>query len=1068
MDTLDLLAERCSSDVAPRASIDLGMQTQSLASQMTDFTHFLEASTGQAFPNYQALHDYSVREYATFWECFVRWSKGLVWSGNIAPVCLGDDCEHAEFFPQIRLNYADNLLDLSVSGRDAPALTACHWDGQRVSLTRGELRDKVARLAHALSILGVQEGDHVVGLLRNDEHAIVAALAVTALGATLSTASTEMGFDAILDRFLPLAPRLLFAHVSTRAYETGASVADNVTALAAVIPSLQNIVRLDNGALPTTIAQSIYSLEELCAGGDASGCAWRRFPFNHPLFIMFSSGTTGKPKCIVHGAGGSLLEHLKEHRLHSDLRPGDKLFFHTSCAWMMWNWQLSALASGVEIVTFDGPISSADTLWRLVADEHITVFGTSPAYLKMCQDSGLSPKQQFNLDALRAILSTGSILFDVQFDWVRDHVKPLPLQSISGGTDILGCFVLGNPDLPVVAGMAQCKSLALDVQAWQEGARCNGIGQLVCVNPFPSRPLGFFGDPYGTRFHAAYFADNPGVWTHGDFIAFSEEGAARLYGRSDGLLNVRGLNVGPGEIYRILNDVPFIREAIVVQQQPSALSAGNPTNFEARVVLLLVLQPGIVFTPALAAQLRRNLAHRATPAHVPDRIIAVDALPVTYSGKLSESAVRDAVNGLPVRNTSALRNPQCLEAIQHHSALHVARGQLPPVGESREQLERHLLAQWENILGITPIGREDNFFDLGGHSLLAVRLLAEIKRSTGRIIALSTLLNAPTVAGLTAAFDHGQHSSSSSGLVLMRPGNGAPLFFAPSVSGSVMECWTLVAALQTQRPVYGILAHGLDDEKPVQLRVEDMAASYVEQIRAVQPSGPYALLGYSFGGLIALAIAQQLRRSGEQIELLCLLDTYVHEHWLPWSTRMRHLGSTVRRHYRHLQTVPWSRIFPYLMDRLLRRFGIVAQRPDAFTAGLPPALRRVREAMWGAMKAYKSPPYDGTIVYLRAAIRQEEWGDPIMRLRHLGQRGLAIVEVPGNHNNMLSEPNVGVVAAALDRVLTCDFGCSCTTRCGSGESYYVPLHLDASIRPLHKTRWHTLFFHRIRSWVLSR
>lgn len=229
-------------------------------------------------------------------------------------------------------------------------------------------------------------------------------------------------------------------------------------------------------------------------------------PFNHPLFIVFSSGTTGRPRCIAHGTGGSLLEHLKEHRLHFDLRPGDRMYFHTTCAWMMWNWQLSALASGVEIVTYDGPISAIDVLWRLVADEHVTVFGTSPAYLKMCEDAGLEPARQFDLRALRAMMSTGAVLYDTQFAWVGDHVKPLLLQSISGGTDILGCFVLGNPDLPVYAGEAQCKTLALDVQAWDQGEPTNGIGELVCINPFPSRPLGFYADMNGTAFHAAYFS----------------------------------------------------------------------------------------------------------------------------------------------------------------------------------------------------------------------------------------------------------------------------------------------------------------------------------------------------------------------------------------------------------------------------------------------------------------------------------------------------------------------------------------------------------------------------------
>ncbi|MFC0575579.1 acetoacetate--CoA ligase [Paraburkholderia solisilvae] len=1006
-------------------------------SQISAFAAALQARTGVDCSDYAALHAFSVRDYRTFWRFFIEWAEGFDYTGDADPVCVGDTCEQASFFPQLQLNFADNLLGTDIAPASAPALTACHADGRRVHLTRGELRERVARLACALERLGVRSGDRVAAVMRNDEQAIITALAVAALGATLSTASPEMGSEALLDRFEQLSPRLLFAHTATLPSDTGMPPAEKVARLAAAIRSLDGIVSLDDGALPSGVIQPVHSVARLIASADAADFVWRRFPFNQPLFIMFSSGTTGKPKCIVHGAGGSLVEHLKEHRLHGDLRPGDKMYFHTSCAWMMWNWQLSALASGVEIVTYSGPLASVDTLWRLVADEHVTVFGTSPAYLKMCSEAGLEPARAFDLHALRAMMSTGAVLYDTQFEWVRDHVKPLQLQSISGGTDILGCFVLGNPNLPVFTGEAQCKSLALDVNAWdnQAGTPAHGVGELVCTNPFPSRPLGFFGDPDGTRFHQAYFAANPGIWTHGDLIEFSGQGSARLHGRSDGVLNVRGVNVGPGEIYRVLADIEGVREAMVVQQTvparaapPDAEPLRPAAGHDRRVVLLVVLQDGVTLNGALIAHMRRELARRASRAHVPDVVMQVGALPVTHSGKPSEAAARNAVNGLPVGNTGALRNPECLDAIRHHPALAVITRELPPPGETVEDLECYLRALWERLFDLSPIGRDDSFFDLGGDSLLAAAMIAEVQQATGATISLATLLAAPSVAQL-ATHIRGSHAGeiAASQIVLpLRAGTGTPVFWMHSMAGSVMECLAVIHALRTPRPFIGIHARGLNGEAPPLRDVAQMAASYIVEMRSVQPHGPYTLVGYSFGGLVAYEIAQQLHRAGEQVDMLCLVDSYVHERCLPWGAWLRFQRAWARRQWRTFSGLPFAQRIGFVKrklhgatDKIRLRLGHMAHKPFPQIAHFPPVLIRVREAMRVAMTTYRPVAYTGgPVYYVRAALLDPERGDPLPLWRQVAKRGLAVVNVGGSHTDMILEPNIDVLAAALDRVFS--------------------------------------------------
>jgi acetoacetyl-CoA synthetase len=1000
-----------------------------LGSQMTSFTAALSRQTGLAFPDYASLHAYSVSDYRAFWRCFIDWLPGFETVGAGEVICEGDECETARFFPNLKINYTDTLLDLTVAAAEEPAITACYADGERGSLTRGELRDRVARLAQALLDQGVREGDCVAAVMRNDAMAVIAALSVAAIGATLATSSPEMGCSALLERFSQLSPRLLIAHMATREFDNGVPVATKVAELASKLPTLMSIINLDDECGPLVSTLACFSANALMARAAATHFKWKRFAFNHPLLILFSSGTTGKPKCIVHGAGGTLLEHLKEHRLHCDLRPGERMYFHTSCAWMMWNWQLSALASGTEVITFDGPVASVDVLWRLVADQRVTVFGTSPAYLKMCEQARLVPSKRFHLSHLRTILSTGAVLFDSQFEWVRDNVKALPLCSISGGSDILGCFVLGNPNLPVVAGKSQCKSLAMGVQAWFGGRETDGVGQLVCTNPFPSRPLGFADDPSGAKFHAAYFAANRGVWTHGDLIEINSAGAARLHGRTDGMLNVRGINVGPAEIYRVLNEIPGVRDALAVQLRPPPQPGPSTNDFvngasDQRIVLLITMREGDQLTGELRKRICIDLARRASSAHVPDIIIEVPALPFTHNGKLSETAASEAINGLPVTNAAALSNPQCLDAIRDEIDRHCTQAPVPKAeaATSVDDVESYLKTVWQRVFGFAPIEPDDNFFELGGDSLLAVSMLAELAETTGHDLPLSTLSSSPTISALASLIGADTGSSLSPVLVRLRPGEGNPIFIVHGASGTVMGCWTLAQALRTSRPIFGLQAVGLDGQQLPQQRIEEMAATYIEAMRGVQRGGPFALAGYSLGGLVALEIAQQLHRAGERMELVCLLDTYVHERRLPWLAWADFQIGYVRRQYSALRDLPTSGKIHYLRDkataatdRLRMRLGRSARRTDPAVAGLnvPPVLMRVRESMRLAMSVYRPVRYrGGPIVYVRAQ-RFQDRGDPLPVWQRVAACGLNIIRVQGDHYEMMSAPYVHEVAMAL-------------------------------------------------------
>ncbi|MXP63095.1 acetoacetate--CoA ligase [Roseomonas sp. M0104] len=732
-------------------------------SQMTAFRQWCAGRAGQPLSDEAALDRFSVEEFRSFWRLLLEWSA-LPVEGEREPVCTDGGGEAAQFFPNLRLNYAECLLAGSAK---LPALTACHAGGRREQFTYEALRLAVARLAVALRHLGVGRGDHVAAIARNNAEAAIAALAAAAIGATFASCAPDMGAPAMLARFAPLCPAVLFACLRAEPWDTGIPTGEKVAAVVAGLPGLTAVVALDDGPVPAgELPVALHRFAELteAPADEQPQLEWPRNPFNAALFTLFSSGTTGAPKCIRHGAGGTLLEHMKEHRLHCDLRPGDKLFFQTSCGWMMWNWQLSALASGVEIVLYDGPLEGPETFWRIAADERVTVFGTNPAYLQFCEAAGFSPGRMHDLSGLRGILSTGSILQPRQYDWVRDHVKAeVPLQSISGGTDIIGCFVLGNPNLPVYRGEAQCRSLGLDVRALlprdEPEAR---IGELICANPFPSRPLGLHGDADGTRFHAAYFSQHPGVWTHGDLIEETSHGGWKLHGRSDGVLNVRGIRVGTAEIYRILGEFEEIGEAMAVEQQAENEPGGT------RMVLLVVLREGAL-DAALMRRIREELARCGSPAFVPARILQVEALPTTFNGKRSETAARDAVNGRPARNREALQNPECLEAIARHPALgsavaakvpdlaNLGLGVLPSIERMRHDLQ--LIA--ERVLDVSPIGWSDNLLNLGADSLAMVNLLVEVERYAGRALPFQTLLSAPSVEGLSAALSAGPEAEKS-------------------------------------------------------------------------------------------------------------------------------------------------------------------------------------------------------------------------------------------------------------------------------------------------------------------
>ncbi|MEK6612978.1 MAG: acetoacetate--CoA ligase [Gemmatimonadota bacterium] len=617
-------------------------------------------------------HAWSVRDREAFWGALWRWVEViaddqpggdpwdavLIGRGRVAPP---DPLLGPLWFEGARLNFAENLLRRRDDG------VAIIFRDERAPSRRlswGELHDEVAAVAASLRAMGIVAGDRVAGFLPNIPEAVIAMLAAASIGAVWSSCSPDFGVNGVLDRFAQIEPRVLFCADGYRYAGKEIDCLDRVRDIVDAIPSVERVivVPLLRPAPDVHAVRRAVTWTEFMEPGRGVALVFERLPFSHPLYIMYSSGTTGLPKCMVHGAGGTLLQHLKEHRLHLDLQRDERLFYFTTCGWMMWNWLVSALAAQATIVLYDGAPSTpanASVLWDVAAEERVTVFGASAKFLALSEKAGLAPARTHDLSALRAILSTGSPLAEHSFDYVARDVKPgVMLASISGGTDIISCFALGNPLLPVHRGELQSFGLGMAVEVWNsEGERVVGEpGELVCTAPFPSMPVAFWNDPTGAKYGEAYFNVFPGVWRHGDWVEERVHGGLVIYGRSDATLNPGGVRIGTAEIYRQVERLPEIMESVVIGHDTPDGAGGT----DERIVLFVRLRPGVELDAALEARIRQHIRVNTTPHHVPGAIVAVADIPRTLSGKISEIAVRDVVHGRVVKNTDALANPESL------------------------------------------------------------------------------------------------------------------------------------------------------------------------------------------------------------------------------------------------------------------------------------------------------------------------------------------------------------------------------------------------------------------------
>ena len=617
---------------------------------ITDFMNKLPID----FESYFDLHKWSVANLETFWSEFWEYS-GIIYSKKYESVLSNPVMPGAKWFLGSELNYAQNLLS---GNPNQVAIISTGENRQDQNFTFKDLNVAVSKAQTGLESLGVQKGSRVAAFVPNCVESIVLMLATSACGAIWTSCSPDFGSQGAIDRFGQVEPSIL---IVSNGYSYNGKIFpldEKINGVISNIDSIQNIICIDFVDVNCTLNHEfVISYNELLSNNSLTP-NFVQVPFDHPLYIMYSSGTTGPPKSIVHGVGGTLIQHLKEHQLQCDIQAGkDRLFWFTTCGWMMWNWLVSALASGATIVLYDGSPSypTLGHLWDMAERTKITHFGTSPKFLSACSNIGLVPKDISDLSNLKSVLSTGAPLVPEQYDWVYDNIKSdIQLSSISGGTDIIGCFLAGSPILPVYRGEIQCVQLGMDVQSWNDAGESiiGESGELVCVKPFPSMPVKFWNDNNDKKYHSAYFEDFDNVWTHGDYVKITESGGAIISGRSDTTLNPGGVRIGTAEIYRSVENIPEISDAIVV---------GRPNADDVEIVLFIKLNEGIRLDSKLSDQIKTLIRLKNTPRHVPKYIFEVRDIPYTISGKKVEKAILSSILGEKIKNKDALANPESLK-----------------------------------------------------------------------------------------------------------------------------------------------------------------------------------------------------------------------------------------------------------------------------------------------------------------------------------------------------------------------------------------------------------------------